>query len=70
MAVLRVMADFNVIQLKRMVIHDKLFWNLEFSFISPPGPFVCSFFLSSGWEDPSEVDSTRGHRLQKVHLGQ
>lgn len=30
----------------------------------------CSFLLPSGWEDPSEVDSTRGHRIQEVHLGQ
>lgn len=69
-AVLRVMADFNVLQLKRMLINDKLFWNLEISFISPSATFFCPFLLSSGWEDPSEVDSTRGHRLQKVHLGQ
>lgn len=61
----RVMANFNVVPPKRNLLVN-CFKSQKISLFT-----LCPLFsLSLGWEDPSEVDSTRGHRLQKVHFGQ
>lgn len=38
----------------------------------PPPVFHAHLLIriSTGWEDPHSLDSSRGHRLQKVHISQ
>lgn len=41
-------------------------------FFHPPPVFHAYILIriSTGWEDPHSLDSSRGHRLQKVHISQ
>lgn len=41
-------------------------------FFHPPPVFHAHLLIriSTGWEDPHSLDSSRGHRLQKVHISQ
>lgn len=41
-------------------------------FFHPPPVFHAHLLIriSTGWEDPHSLDSSRGHRLQKVHIRQ